>query len=64
MGTFSVRLPVEIEERLNKLSVQTGRTKAFYVRQALLKHLEDLEDYFKTKKAMEHVRNDENALSR
>ena len=61
MGAFSVRLPVEIEERLNKLSVQTGRTKAFYVRQALLKHLED---YFKTEKAMEHVRNDENALSR
>jgi predicted DNA-binding protein len=44
MGTFSVRLPAEMEARLNKLSVRTGRTKAFHVKQALLEHLDNLED--------------------
>ena len=29
--TFSIRLPEEIEARLNKLSYDTGRTRAFYV---------------------------------
>ena len=48
MGTFSVRLTAEMEERLNKLSVRTGRTKAFYVKQALLEHLDVLEGYSKT----------------
>ena len=54
MGTFSVRLPAEMEARLNKLSVRTGRTKAFHVKQALLEHLNSLEDCSKdrTVKAM------------
>jgi predicted DNA-binding protein len=48
MGTFSVRLPAEIEKRLNKLSVRTGHTKAFYIKQALLEHLDNLENCYKT----------------
>ena len=41
-----VRLPKEIEERLTALAQKTGRSKSYYVRQALLEYLDDLEDYY------------------
>lgn len=41
-----VRLPKEIEERLTALARKTGRSKSYYVRQALLEYLDDLEDYY------------------
>ena len=40
------RLPADIEKRLDLLAKRTGRTRNFYVRQAILRHLEDLEDYY------------------
>lgn len=43
---LAIRLPVEIEERLAKLAKSTGRTKTFYVRQAILQYLDDLEDSY------------------
>ena len=43
---IAVRLPDEIEKRLNALARKTGRTKTFYVREAVLEHLQDLEDYY------------------
>ena len=42
----AVRLPQEIEDRLTVLSKKTGRTKSFYIRQALEEHLEDMEDVY------------------
>jgi RHH-type rel operon transcriptional repressor/antitoxin RelB len=41
---LTVRLPVEIEKRLNSLAKKTGRSKSFYAREAILRHLDDLED--------------------
>lgn len=41
---LTLRLPTEIEERLEALAKATGRTKGDYVREAILEHLEDLED--------------------
>ena len=41
----SIRLEPEIEARLNALAASTGRTKAYYMREALLQYLEDREDY-------------------
>ncbi len=41
---LTVRLPAGIEKRLEKLAKRTGRTKTFYVREAILQHLDDLED--------------------
>jgi RHH-type transcriptional regulator, rel operon repressor / antitoxin RelB len=38
--------PADIEKRLDLLAKRTGRTRNFYVRQAILRHLEDLEDYY------------------
>ncbi len=43
---LAIRLPEEIEERLNVLAKATGRTKTFYAREAILEHLEDLEDLY------------------
>jgi RHH-type rel operon transcriptional repressor/antitoxin RelB len=41
---LAIRLPPEIEERLEALARRTGRSKSFYARQALLEYLDDLED--------------------
>ena len=41
---LAIRLPPEIEARLAALAEATGRTKTFYARQAILEHLDDLED--------------------
>jgi RHH-type transcriptional regulator, rel operon repressor / antitoxin RelB len=43
---LAIRLPAEIEKRLEKLAKRTGRTKSFYAREAILEHLDDLEDIY------------------
>lgn len=43
---LAIRLPAEIEERLEALAKATGRTKTFYAREAILEHLSDLEDVY------------------
>ena len=53
---LSVRLPEDIETRLEALAQKTGRTKTFYIREAVLEHLEDLEDYYL---ALERMQNPE-----
>jgi RHH-type transcriptional regulator, rel operon repressor / antitoxin RelB len=41
---LAIRLDKKIEDRLSRLARKTGRTKTFYAREAILEHLEDLED--------------------
>ena len=43
---LALRLPADIEKRLDTLAKSTGRTKSFYARQAIVEHLEDLEDAY------------------
>jgi RHH-type rel operon transcriptional repressor/antitoxin RelB len=43
---LALRLPDEIEQRLDALARKTGRTKSFYAREAILRHIEDLEDAY------------------
>ena len=43
---LAIRLPAEIEKRLDALAKLTGRTKSFYAREAILEHLDDLEDIY------------------
>ena len=43
---LAIRLPQEIEKRLEELAKKTGRTKTYYVREAILEYLDDLEDYY------------------
>jgi RHH-type rel operon transcriptional repressor/antitoxin RelB len=53
---LAVRLPTEIEQRLDALAKATGRTKAFYVREALVEHLGDLEDIYLAERRLEDIR--------
>jgi RHH-type rel operon transcriptional repressor/antitoxin RelB len=41
---LALRLPPDVEKRLANLAKKTGRSKSFYAREAILEHLEDLED--------------------
>lgn len=43
---LSVRLTPEEEARLDALAARTGRSKTFYVRQAIEAHLDDLEEQY------------------
>jgi RHH-type rel operon transcriptional repressor/antitoxin RelB len=42
---IAVRLPKELDERLERVAHETHRSKSYYVRQALEQYLEDKEDY-------------------
>ena len=52
---LAIRLPEEIEQRLDALAKRTGRTKSYYVRQAILEQLDDLEDFYLAEKAWQEV---------
>lgn len=54
---LAIRLPEGIEERLNVLAKETGRTKTFYVREAILEHLDDMEDVYLAEKRLKDIRN-------
>ena len=56
---LAIRLPQSIEKRLEKLARRTGRTKSFYAREAILQHLEDLEDLYLAERALERIRSGE-----
>jgi RHH-type rel operon transcriptional repressor/antitoxin RelB len=53
---LAIRLPQSIEKRLEKLARRTGRTKTFYVREAILQHLEDLENVYLAEARLEKIR--------
>ena len=55
----SIRLSPDTEQRLNSLATQTGRTKAFYLREMIERGLEDMEDYYLGLDALERVRRGE-----
>ena len=44
IAVLAIRLPEEIEKRLERLAKRTGRTKAYCARHAIIEHLENLED--------------------
>ncbi|EWY35655.1 hypothetical protein N825_05200 [Skermanella stibiiresistens SB22] len=52
----SIRLGQEIEDRLEKLARATGRSKTYYIREAVLEHLDDLEDIHLAERELAEVR--------
>jgi RHH-type transcriptional regulator, rel operon repressor / antitoxin RelB len=50
---LAIRLPPEIEKKLEVLAKKTGRTKTFYAREAILNYIDDLEDQYLADKAFE-----------
>jgi RHH-type rel operon transcriptional repressor/antitoxin RelB len=53
---LAIRLPADIERRLDALAAATGRTKTFYAREAILEHLERLEDIYLAERGLEEIR--------
>jgi RHH-type rel operon transcriptional repressor/antitoxin RelB len=53
---LAIRLPEDIEKRLDRLAKRTGRTKTYYAREAVLAHIEDLEDTYLAEAALEDIR--------
>jgi RHH-type rel operon transcriptional repressor/antitoxin RelB len=52
----SIRLAAETEQRLDFLAAQTGRTKAFYLREVIERGIEEMEDYYLAADVLERVR--------
>jgi RHH-type transcriptional regulator, rel operon repressor / antitoxin RelB len=59
---IAVRVPEDIEIRLDRLAKLTGRTKTFYVREAIEEHLEDLEDTYLAEQVLTKVRSGKEKL--
>jgi RHH-type rel operon transcriptional repressor/antitoxin RelB len=53
---LAIRLPAEVENRLEALAQATGRTKTFYAREAILEHLDDLEDLYLAEQRLIDIR--------
>jgi len=53
---LAIRLPEDIEKRLDRLAKRTGRTKTYYAREAVLAHIEDLEDIYLAEATLEDIR--------
>ena len=53
---LAIRLPPEIENRLDVLAKATGRTKTFYAREAILEHLDNLEDLYLAERELQVIR--------
>ncbi len=52
----SIRLAPETEQRLDYLASQTGRTKAFYLREIIEQGIQEMEDYYLTADVLARVR--------
>jgi RHH-type rel operon transcriptional repressor/antitoxin RelB len=53
---LAIRLPPDIEARLEALAQATGRTKSFYARAAIVEHLADMEDVYLAEARLEDIR--------
>jgi len=61
---LAIRLPAEIEARLDNLARATGRTKTFYAREAIIAHLDDLEDKYISQQRSIEIRASASKLDR
>lgn len=53
---ISLRLPADLESRLSALSALTGRSKTFYAVEAIVEHIDDLEDAHLSAEILARVR--------
>lgn len=53
---LNVRITADMETRLNVLAESTNRPKSFYVREALERSIEDMEDVYLAEAALERFR--------
>ena len=53
---LAIRLPPELEQRLDALARRTGRSKSYYVREAIVEYMDDLEDLYLAERRLEDLR--------
>lgn len=53
---LSIRLPSDLETRLKNLAARTGRTKSYYITEAIREHLDDLEDLYLAEQRLADIR--------
>lgn len=53
---LSIRLPSDLEARLKDLAAKTGRTKSYYITEAIREHLDDLEDLYLAEQRLTDIR--------
>ncbi len=56
MASVSLRLPDEVTQRLENLAALTGRSKTFYMVEAIREHIDDLEDLYLAERELEAIR--------
>lgn len=56
MSAVSIRLPDDVSTRLQDLAKITGRSKTFYMIEAIRTHLDDLEDLYLAEQRLIEVR--------
>ena len=54
--SVSLRLPEDLNHRLGDLSAKTGRSKTFYMLEAIRDHLDDLEDLYLAEQRLIDIR--------
>ncbi|WP_232226697.1 type II toxin-antitoxin system RelB family antitoxin [Algiphilus aromaticivorans] len=59
---INFRADEALDERLSRLAELTGRTKTFYVREAVERHIEDLEDAYLADRVMARVERGEEGV--
>jgi RHH-type rel operon transcriptional repressor/antitoxin RelB len=52
---LTIRLPENIEARLDNLAKRTGRSMTFYAREAILEYLEDMEDLYLAEQVVRRI---------
>ena len=55
MSAVSIRLPDDVSMRLQDLAQRTGRSKTFYMIEAIREHLDDLEDLYMAEKRLVEI---------
>ena len=56
MSAVSLRLPDDVSQRLHNLAQMTGRSKTYYMVEAIREHLDDLEDLYLAEQRLIDIR--------
>lgn len=56
---LTIHIPRPVEKRLRKLARETGRSVTYYVCEAILRHLEGVEDVYLAERVLRRIRKGE-----
>jgi RHH-type rel operon transcriptional repressor/antitoxin RelB len=59
-STLALRLPEDVAAELDQLAQETGRSKSYYARRAIIEFLEDRADYLRAVAVLERERGQPN----